>query len=154
MKKKKTGTLPIIISLMAVSFLYSECEDTIVYLFHPFSLRKIEMLQRSHPEKFYTLAALLIFALLTVVFFLRMVRMMGTPSARPAPARSAAPAAAWRSPAKHAEAEEAIHCAHLTGKAKYMEQIDNYLKTGLIDRSEYKVLRERYMKLDIPEEYH
>ncbi len=52
------------------------------------------------------------------------------------------------------EAEEAIHCAHVRGKEKYIQQLDSYLKAGLIDRAEYKVMKERYEKLDIPDDYH
>ena len=57
-------------------------------------------------------------------------------------------------PHRAAEAEEAIHCSHLSGKQKYIQQLDSYLKNGIIDRAEYKVLRERYEKLDIPDDYH
>ena len=52
------------------------------------------------------------------------------------------------------EAEEAITCHHLTGKEKYIQQLDSYLKAGLIDKAEYKVMKERYSKLEIPEDYH
>ena len=52
------------------------------------------------------------------------------------------------------EAEEAISCHHLTGKEKYIQQLDSYLKAGLIDKAEYKVMKERYSKLEIPEDYH
>ena len=52
------------------------------------------------------------------------------------------------------EAEEAIHCSHVRGKQKYIQQLDSYLKNGIIDRAEYKILRERYEKLDIPDDYH
>ena len=91
----------------------------------------------------------------------------GKTSARPAPQRNVQPRTAPRPAAqprpqvrakarahRDTEAEEAIHCAHLTGRAKYLEQIDNYLKTGLIDKDEYRVLKNRYMNLDIPDEYH
>ena len=52
------------------------------------------------------------------------------------------------------EAEEAITCAHRTGKEKYLEQVEGFYRNGLIDRAEYKVLREKYEKMDIPEDYH
>ena len=52
------------------------------------------------------------------------------------------------------EAEEAIRCGHVRGKQKYIQQLDSYLKNGIIDKAEYKVLRERYEKLDIPDDYH
>ncbi len=52
------------------------------------------------------------------------------------------------------EAEEAITCAHHTGRQKYLEQIEGFYKNGLIDRAEYKTLREKYEKMDIPEDYH
>ncbi len=50
--------------------------------------------------------------------------------------------------------EEAIHCRHSRGKEKYLEQLDSYLKNGIIDKAEYKVLYERYSKLDLPDDYH
>ena len=53
-----------------------------------------------------------------------------------------------------AAAEDAIHCAHSRGKEKYLEQIDGYLKNGIIDREEYKLLKKRYESLEIPEDYH
>ena len=52
------------------------------------------------------------------------------------------------------EAEEAITCQHLTGKEKYIQQLDSYLKAGLIDKAEYKIMKERYSRLEIPEDYH
>ena len=52
------------------------------------------------------------------------------------------------------EAEEAITCQHLTGKEKYIQQLDSYLKAGLIDKAEYKIMKERYSELEIPEDYH
>ena len=56
---------------------------------------------------------------------------------------------------RHAdEVEEAVTCAHHTGKEKYLEQIEGFYKNGLIDRAEYKALREKYEKMDIPEDYH
>ena len=68
------------------------------------------------------------------------------PTARPVPQRRRF---------EHAdEAEEVITCAHHTGKEKYIEQLESYLKAGLIDKAEYKVLKDRYNKLDIPEDYH
>ncbi len=52
------------------------------------------------------------------------------------------------------EAEEAITCAHHSGKEKYLEQVEGFYRNGLIDRAEYKALREKYEKMDIPEDYH
>ena len=50
--------------------------------------------------------------------------------------------------------EEAINCGHRTGRAKYLEQIDSFLRNGLIDRTEYNVLKARYEQLNIPDDYH
>ena len=56
---------------------------------------------------------------------------------------------------RHAdEAEEVVTCAHHTGREKYLEQVEGFYKNGLIDRAEYKILREKYEKKDIPEDYH
>ena len=52
------------------------------------------------------------------------------------------------------EAEEAITCAHHSGKEKYLEQVEGFYRNGLIDRAEYRALREKYEKMDIPEDYH
>ena len=52
------------------------------------------------------------------------------------------------------EVEEAITCAHRSGKQKYLEQIEGFYKNGLIDREEYKTLRAKYEMLDLPEDYH
>ena len=52
------------------------------------------------------------------------------------------------------EAEEALTCAHRTGREKYLEQAESFYRNGLIDRAEYKTLREKYEKMDIPEDYH
>ena len=52
------------------------------------------------------------------------------------------------------EAEEAVTCAHATGKEKYIQQLDSYLKAGLIDKNEYKIMKERYEELDLPDDYH
>ena len=57
-------------------------------------------------------------------------------------------------PAERAKAEEAISCAHVNGKEKYIQQLDSYLRAGLIDKAEYRALRDRYSKLDIPDDYH
>ena len=52
------------------------------------------------------------------------------------------------------EVEEAITCAHRSGKQKYLEQIEGFYKNGLIDREEYKTLRAKYEMLDLPDDYH
>lgn len=52
------------------------------------------------------------------------------------------------------ETEEVISCGHKSGKEKYLEQVEGFYKNGLIDREEYKILRAKYEKLDIPEDYH
>ena len=41
---------------------------------------------------------------------------------------------------------------HSTGKGKYLEQLDSFLKNGLIDRQEYQALKARYQALDISPE--
>ncbi len=52
------------------------------------------------------------------------------------------------------ETEEPLNCSHRTGRAKYLEQIDSFLRNGLIDRTEYNVLKARYERLNIPDDYH
>ena len=50
--------------------------------------------------------------------------------------------------------EEAVKCAHLRGKEKYIQQLDNFLASGLIDKAEYRVLKARYDKLNITDNMH
>jgi len=50
--------------------------------------------------------------------------------------------------------EEAVKCTHPRGRDKYIHQLDNFLANGIIDKSEYRVLKERYDKLNIPENMH
>lgn len=50
--------------------------------------------------------------------------------------------------------EEAVKCAHPRGREKYIHQLDNFLATGIIDKSEYRVLKARYEKMNIPENMH
>ena len=63
------------------------------------------------------------------------------------------PAAARRS-THRGEAEEAVHCAHSRGKEKYLEQLDGFLANGIIDKAEYKLMRDRYSRLQIEDDYH
>ena len=50
--------------------------------------------------------------------------------------------------------EEAIKCTHPRGRDKYIHQLDNFLANGIIDKAEYRVLKERYDKLNIPDNMH
>ena len=70
---------------------------------------------------------------------------------RPAPVQRHAPRPAAHA---HTESEEAVRCAHSRGKEKYLEQLDTFLANGIIDRAEYKLMHERYEKLDIPDDFH
>ena len=76
---------------------------------------------------------------------------LNRPFPQPTAVKSRQPARVLR----HAdEAEEVVTCAHHTGREKYLEQVEGFYKNGLIDRAEYKILREKYEKMDIPEDYH
>ena len=50
--------------------------------------------------------------------------------------------------------EKAVKCAHPRGKEKYFVQLDGFLANGIIDKNEYRVLKERYEKVVIPENMH
>ena len=170
MKKKQPGVVPFLISLFLIGGLYEPALRFLRYLSRrPFM--GLDTFRRLPVDQLLTLAVFLVGCVLFVVSIVRMIR--SAPAAKAAsggaarPAASARPAANRKSPAAakprpsirlHApdqpEAEEAIHCAHLTGRAKYMEQLDSFLRTGLIDREEYRVLKNRYMSLDIPDDYH
>ena len=53
-----------------------------------------------------------------------------------------------------ARSEQAVGCQHAAGREKYLRQLDDHLKSGLIDKAEYKLLRERYLRMDIDERAH
>ena len=124
-----------------------------MYFRTPFTTRKLEFLLRSRPMDLVLAMVFVICALVALVAFLRILFSFGkrgstrevsgtytTPKIR----RAMAPK----------EEEEALHCEHKRGSEKYMEQIEGYLRTGLIDRDEYRVLKERYSRLNIPDDYH
>lgn len=50
--------------------------------------------------------------------------------------------------------EQAVGCSHERGKDKYIQQLDNFLSNGLIEKSEYMQLKRRYESLNIPENMH
>lgn len=50
--------------------------------------------------------------------------------------------------------EEAVKCTHPRGREKYIHQLDIFLANGIIDKTEYRVLKERYDKLNIPDNMH
>ena len=41
----------------------------------------------------------------------------------------------------------------LSGRRKYLAQLDGYLKSGLIDRKEYNQLYRQYSQIDVPDNY-
>ena len=172
--KKQPGVLPFLISLFIIGGLYEQVLRFLRYLVHrPFM--GLESFTRLPKDQLLMLAVFLFGCILFVSSIVKMIRSAPAAkaaakgaaqpqqaartreTARPAPARSAAvkhhPSIRLHAP-DQPEAEEAIHCAHLTGRAKYMEQLDSFLRTGLIDREEYRVLKNRYMSLDIPDDYH
>ena len=175
MKKKQPGVVPFLISLFLIGGLYEPALRFLRYLSRrPFM--GLDTFRRLPMDQLLTLAVFLLGCVLFVVSIVRMIR--SAPAAKAASGGAARPKGASPAAARthaaarsntaavsrhpsirlHApdqpEAEEAIHCAHLTGRAKYMEQLDSFLRTGLIDREEYRVLKERYMSLDIPDYYH
>ena len=50
--------------------------------------------------------------------------------------------------------EQAVKCTHPRGREKYFAQLDNFLANGIIDKGEYRVLKERYEKISIPDNMH
>ncbi|MBO5497286.1 MAG: hypothetical protein J5967_07760 [Oscillospiraceae bacterium] len=48
-----------------------------------------------------------------------------------------------------ARREKAVGSRYPAGREKYLRQLDDHLRNGLIDKAEYKLLRERYLRMDI-----
>ena len=50
----------------------------------------------------------------------------------------------------HSDGSECVNT--LRGREKYYAQLDSFLKNGIIDLDEYNFMRERYAKMDIPDD--
>ena len=50
----------------------------------------------------------------------------------------------------HSDGSECVNT--LRGRERYYAQLDSFLKNGIIDRDEYKFMRERYARMDIPDD--
>lgn len=50
----------------------------------------------------------------------------------------------------HSDGSECVNT--LRGREKYYAQLDSFLKNGIIDRDEYRFMRERYARMDIPDD--
>lgn len=154
--KKATSTLRFCVLLVLLGALEGAWEDRLERLFRmPLTPQTVQRLWDYNRPTLIMAAVLVILTVLTVIAFFRMIRDLSKPVPRTRasikPPEVKTRAAALKHPD---EAEEAIHCEHRSGKQKYLEQIDGYLRTGLIDRNEYRVLKERYSRLDIPDDYH
>ena len=55
-------------------------------------------------------------------------------------------------PEARARSEQAVGCQHGEGRERYLRQLDAHYRAGLIDRAEYKLLRERYLRMDLDED--
>ena len=119
----------------------------------PFSLRRIQMLIQHSPGTFLTLLAYCICIIVMVVSLIRLIASMGRRGST-GTASASRPERARRKESPVRAGEDAIHCEHKRGTEKYLQQIDGYLKAGLIDRAEYKTLYKKYSQLDIPDDYH
>lgn len=126
--------------------------DTIRFFSRHGFERGFRFLMRAEPGRLIGFAIFAGLALLCLIGVLRALALSrriarepdNIPAARPERSR----------PAERAKAEEAISCAHVNGREKYIQQLDSYLRAGLIDKAEYRALKERYSKLDIPDDYH
>ena len=146
MKKKLSSSISVFISSIIVLFLMpgSSLRTLSMYLRH-YGLNKnlFKYFWRSSPSDLMLMLISVFLLLIAVISFVKILYYS---------ARIRSPQAMKASP-KHVT-EEAINCEHTTGKAKYIEQIDGYLRTGLIDRAEYNELKARYERLNIPDDYH
>ncbi len=124
---------------------------TLTKLFRPgFSLQRFLFLWQTDPTGMLYALLFLFIIIALISSFIRMVNPNAgggsTGTARRQPVQRGR---------QHAEQpEQAIGCAHRTGKEKYLDQLNSYLRSGLIDREEYKVMRQRYERLQIDDDYH
>lgn len=105
--------------------------------------RALRFLWRAEPTR---LLALGVFAVLALVCLISLFCFVGGIRRGVREQRSR--------PEVMARSEQAVGCQHAAGREKYLRQLDDHLKNGLIDRAEYKLLRERYLRMDIDEDVH
>lgn len=163
----KNSIRTFIVSVLILSAVPEKWTDRLeVLLFHsPITLRKLQMLWHVNPTNCILILLYLLVVATAVVSFFRIILLLARTrrgravqalngKARNTLSRENTVVPTPTRKEDHTEADEAIHCAHLRGKEKYLEQIDGFLRTGLIGREEYRILKERYSKLDIPDDYH
>ena len=104
---------------------------------------------------FIAIAAILFVAILGFAIAFSMAKKKGGDT-KPASSyqRERAQEKAMRYFTREEIAEEAVKCTHPRGKEKYIRQLDNFLANGIIDKNEYRVLKARYEKANIPENMH
>ncbi len=155
----------LVLSLLIIMLLPGETVRNVgEYLLRtPLTVQRLEFLLHVKPAETGMFLLWTICLVTAAVSLLKMLTGTGRKNAAPDPVKRMKSQPPRRSvknsekavPGKtREETEEALRCEHKRGKEKYLEQIDGYLKTGLIDRTEYKILRERYSKLNIPDDYH
>ena len=105
--------------------------------------RALRFLWRAEPTR---LLAVGIFAVLLLIFLISVLVFISS-------VRRAVREGLSR-PEVMARSEQAVGCQHPAGREKYLRQLDEHLKSGLIDKAEYKLLRERYLRMDIDERVH
>ena len=47
--------------------------------------------------------------------------------------------------------KDAIRCTCSQGRQRYLDQAELFLKNGIIDKAEYNVMKERYLKMELPD---
>ena len=151
LKNRRGLWLGILISAIALlAILPKELLFDTLRLFERFGFaRAWRLLLRTEPGRLIGLSIFAGLALLCLIAVLRMSALTRRIAREPENIPAARPVRA-----KAPETEDAVTCEHHTGKEKYFRQLDGYLQAGLIDKAEYRTLKERYSKLEIPEDYH
>ena len=146
MKKKLSSSVSVFISCLILLIILPNSSLKLLgmYLRHygP-DPRLLKYFWRSSPSGTIMLFVSLLLIVIMIVSFLQIITY----------ASKLKMSGETKSSARHIT-EEAINCSHSTGRTKYLEQIDGFLRTGLIDRAEYNVLKARYERLNIPDDYH
>ena len=151
-KKSITRFFVLLMLCSVLNGVWEERIDSVMRL--PLTPHRLVMLWQYNRPALLATAALIVLGLLTVIAFFRMIASLAKRERAPVRKSSLKAPEVKTRPRRQEPEEDAIHCEHLTGKQKYLQQIDGYLKTGLIDRNEYRVLKERYMSINIPDDYH
>lgn len=144
--RRSGGWLPLVISALILLRMPSMYGRMIIYYFFrsPFPLRNLELLLR-HPFQQPGLG-IIIYALAVIVLVISLIRVLiGIGRGSGAKTR------VEKKTEKEIETiEKSFQSAYKSGRERYMDQLDGFLKSGYLDQKGYNEMKKKYQEMNIP----